>query len=245
MQLEDPTACALFLDLDGTLIDIAPMPDGVTIPDGLVALLDKLTQGLDGALAIVTGRPIADIDRFLAPLAPVVAGVHGAEFRTARNGEIEHTAEPIADAVVDAVKKLAKAQAGITVEIKRASIAVHYRLAPAAEPRIEAALRRIIEARPDHLILCRGRKVLEIVPRHISKGAALETLLSLPAFRGRRPIMIGDDVTDLSAFAAATRLGGVGFKVAGELFSPAEADFAGPAAVRGWLAAMAERITRS
>ena len=194
---------ALFLDLDGTLIDIAQTPDGVFIPNDLVALLDNLTYRLDGALAIVTGRPIADIDRFLAPLAPVAAGIHGAELRTACHGEIELGGEPIDATVVDAVRRLAKTEVGIVVETKRVSIAVHYRLAPSAKPRIEASLRRILDDGPDHLILCPGRKVFEIVPRHVSKGAALETLLALPAFRGRQPVMIGDDVSDQSAFEAS------------------------------------------
>jgi trehalose 6-phosphate phosphatase len=233
---------ALFLDFDGTLIDIAQTPDGVIIPNDLVALLDNLTYRLDGALAIVTGRPIADIDRFLAPLTPVAAGIHGAELRTACHGEIELGGEPIDATVVDAVRRLAKTEVGIVVETKRVSIAVHYRLAPFAMPRIEASLRRILDDGPVHLILCPGRKVFEILPRHVSKGAALETLLALPAFRGRQPVMIGDDVSDQSAFEAACRHGGLGLKVAGEHFGGAEADLGGPAEVRAWLAALSRSL---
>jgi trehalose 6-phosphate phosphatase len=242
MQPEKLAASALFLDLDGTLVDIAPTPDGVRVPEDLSGLLADLTRRLGGALAIVTGRPIHDVDRFLAPLAPVAAGVHGAEIRTSCRGEIRLSAEPIDAAVVTAVQQMAAAEAGAVVEIKRVSIAVHYRLAPAAEPRIEAALQRILHAGPDHLILCRGRKVFEVVPAHVSKGAALETLLALPAFRGRRPVMIGDDISDQSAFAAAARLGGCGLKVAGEHFGGAEAFFSGPAEVRAWLATVARSL---
>jgi trehalose 6-phosphate phosphatase len=238
MRPENPAACALFLDLDGTLIDIALTPQGVLIPDGLASLLAELTRTLDGALAIVTGRPIADVDRFLAPLAPVAAGVHGAELRTTPRGEITLTAAPIDPALVAAVSTLAATEAGVVVETKRASVAVHYRLAPSAEAKIEAALQQLLDDGPDHLILCRGRKVFEIVPRHVSKGAALETLLALPTFLGRRPVMIGDDTSDLSAFAAAARHGGYGLKVAGEHFNGTEAFFSGPAAVRGWLATL-------
>jgi trehalose 6-phosphate phosphatase len=128
----------------------------------------------------------------------------------------------------------------VVVELKLYSIAVHYRLAPTAEPQVEVELRRIVEDSPDHLILCPGRKVFEVVPKQVSKGAALEALLHYPAFRGRRPIMIGDDVPDQSAFDAAIRNGGTGLRVAGEYFSHEVADFAGPPDVRGWLAAMAE-----
>lgn len=229
---------ALFLDLDGTLIDIAATPDDVIVPDGLVSLLDALTHRLHGALAIVTGRPIADVDRFLAPLAPVAAGIHGAEIRAAPDGVTQCKAEPINAAVIEAVLRLCEREPGTIVEVKSASIAVHYRATPLAEPRIEAGLLRILDAGPDHLILCAGRKVLEIVPRHVSKGAALQALLELPAFRGRRPIMIGDDVSDRSAIETADRLGGSGLRVAGGVFGPLEAAFAGPADVRAWLASL-------
>lgn len=234
---ETLTGSALFLDVDGTLVDIAATPQDVVVPDGLVRLLDALTRQLDGALAIVTGRPIAEIDGFLFPLAPVAAGIHGAELRLAAQGVTQCGTEPIDAAVVEAVRRLGAQEPGTIVEEKTASIAIHYRTAPLAEPRIEAALHRILDDGPDHLILCRGRKVLEIVPRHVSKGAALQTLMGLPAFHGRRPIMIGDDVSDQSAFEAANRLGGMGLKVAGGLFEAADADFAGPADVRAWLQA--------
>ena len=243
MKQLDATA-ALFLDLDGTLIDIAPTPDSVGAPDGLAILLAALTQRLDGALAIVTGRPIADVDRFLAPLAPIAAGIHGAELRLEPGGHVELQAEPIEAQIVAAVRSFADDRPEFFVETKHTSIAVHYRQAPAADGHVEAALQDILEDGPDHLILARGRKVLEIVPRHISKGAALVTLMGLPAFRGRRPVMIGDDISDQSAFQAAVQLGGMGLKVAGEQFSTAEADFAGPAEVRAWLDAMAERLAR-
>lgn len=240
MNLCDLSTHALFLDLDGTLIDIAPTPDDVTVPDGLAKLLDRLVTRIGGALAILTGRPIGDIDRLLTPLAPIAAGVHGAELRSRPQEEIVWKAAPIDAKIVRAVHGVAARHVGAVVETKRASIAVHYRQVPMLAPLLDAALVRILDDGPDHLIIARGRKVLEIVPRHVSKGSALEAIMELPAFRDRRPIMIGDDVTDRSAFAAATRLGGVGLKVAGELFSQAEADFSGPAEVREWLARMTE-----
>lgn len=233
---------ALFLDLDGTLIEIAATPDSVIVPDGLVKILSDLERGLGGAFAIVTGRPISDVDRFLAPFAPAAAGIHGAELRSQCDGHIEATAPPIDRSIVDAVHRLANSEPSVIVEEKRASIAVHHRLAPAAGPRLQAALERILEQGPDHLILCPGRKVLEVVPRQVSKGTALEHILSLPRFRGRRPIMIGDDRSDETAFAAAVRLGGCGLKVAGENFSIEAADFANPAEVRAWLAAQSRMI---
>lgn len=229
--------CALFLDLDGTVLEIAAEPEGVVVPAALAGTLRLLERRLDGALAVVTGRSIADVDRFLSPMAPIAAGIHGAELRTQTGGSVRLLASPVDETIVEAVRHLAGSVDGALVELKAASVALHYRLAPAAEAQIEAALNEIVARGPRHLILCRGRKVFEIVPRHVSKGAALEAFMKLPQFIGRRPVMIGDDVSDLSAFACAESLGGRALKVAGELFSREHADFACPAAVRSWLAA--------
>lgn len=237
-----PSHCALFLDIDGTLIDIAPTPDAVTTPDGLVAALNAITEKLGGSLAVVTGRPIADVDRLLAPLAPVAAGIHGAEVRASAGGTIQQLAGPIDEDVLAAVRRAVADEAGCALETKRVSLAVHYRLAPDAGPRLEAALQRILDDGPDHLMLCPGRRVLEIVPRHISKGSALKALMELPMFRGRVPVMIGDDVTDESAFEAAHGFGGLGLRVAGEYFAQASAHFTGPDDVRTWLATFSRSL---
>ena len=241
MLVDDPSACAVFLDLDGTLIDIAAAPDLVHIPSDLVPLLARLSSGLGGALAIVTGRPVSDVNRFLDPLRLVTAGVHGAELRTEMNGEVLLTVGPMDPTVASAVSRLSELAPGVVIESKVFSIAVHYRLAPSVEPQIEAALKDIVAGSPDHFILCPGRCVIEVVPKHLSKGAAIDALMALPAFRGRRPIMVGDDVPDESALAAALRRGGLGLRVGGEHFR-GRADFEGPASVRAWLAAMADQL---
>lgn len=230
---------ALFLDVDGTLIDIASTPGAVQVAEGLTDVLEASTARLGGALAILTGRPIGDIDQFFAPLSLVAAGVHGTEMRTEPGGPVGLFAEHLDRSVLAAVERLADLEPGIIVEPKLTSVAVHHRLAPGAGPRLEAALETILADGPDHLILCRGRKVFEIVPRYISKGTALERLMRLEQFRGRTPVMIGDDTSDQSAFEAAERLGGVGLKVCGERFSAAEADFGGPGEVRDFLARFA------
>jgi trehalose 6-phosphate phosphatase len=242
MMREFSNNCAIFLDLDGTLIDIADTPDGVIVPAELVPLLTRLFNGLDGAIAIITGRPVSDIDRFLAPLRLAVAGVHGAELRSLPDGEVQLTAEPLDPAIIDAVHELGQIGQGVLIEPKVYSIAVHYRRAPMLGLRVEAALRRIVEGRPGHLILCPGRRVIEVVPKHVSKGAALAKLLQLPQFSGRQPVMIGDDVSDESAFEAAIRLGGLALRVTGEHFRTQASDFNGPAHVRAWLAALVERL---
>ena len=234
----DIRSIAVFLDVDGTLIDIALTPDRVVIPDGLVDLVRELTRHAGGALAIVTGRPIAEVDRFLAPLAPVAAGVHGAQLRRQPDGAVELRAKPIDADLVAAVQREIGSRPNIMVEAKPTSIAIHYRQAPNLAAELEAVLERILKRSADHLVLAHGRKVMEIVPRDVSKGDALKLLMELPDFRGRKPVMIGDDVSDQSAFEAATNLGGFGLKVAGERFSVADADFANPTEVRAWLATL-------
>lgn len=239
MQIDDAKTCALFLDIDGTLIDIAATPESIVVPGDLVPLLERLSRGLDGALAIITGRPVSDVDRMLAPLKLAAAGVHGAEMRMTAGGETISTVPLLVDSTTEAIHRLDSLAPGVMVEPKRYSIAVHYRNAPAAEPLIEAELNRILERSPEHLILCRGRRVFEVVPKAISKGSALETFLKLPQFRHRRPIMVGDDVSDETAFAAAVRCDGLALRVAGEHFPHETAELDGPTAVRAWLSTLA------
>ena len=241
MQPDLAENVSLFVDIDGTLIDIASTPHDVIIPEGLPDLLARLSQRLGGAFAVLTGRSIADADSMLAPLRPAAGGVHGAEVRSTPDGEIEAKAPPLDERIVVAVRRLVEQHAGVAVEIKRASVAVHYRLAPNAGLRLAVQLNRLLQEGHDHLIIARGRKVFEIVPRHVSKGAALKSFMRQTPFRGRTPIMIGDDISDQSAFQAAVELGGQGLRVAGEQFSRDVADFTGPAHVRLWLANLAGR----
>lgn len=238
----DPKRCCLFLDLDGTLIDIASRPDGVSVPADLGPLIGKLIAGLDGALAIITGRSISDIDRFLAPLRPAAAGVHGAELRMTENGTVSSVGRPIDLPIAARVADLESIAPGILVESKKFSIAVHYRLAPQAVGKIERALRDILRDGPDHLIISESRRVLEVVSDRISKGDAVKQFMRLPAFHGRIPIMIGDDSSDESALDAVMRAGGIGLRVAGEHFATDVADFCNPGDVRRWLQGFAERL---
>jgi trehalose 6-phosphate phosphatase len=234
----------LFVDIDGTLLSVAPTPDGVTVPAGLVELLDGLANGLAGALAILTGRRIVDADRLFAPLKLVASGVHGTELRSERGGPIATLAPAIPGDVIEAMHTIAGMASGILVEEKGCGVAVHYRNAPLARRALETEVAAIIAASSYDLVLRKGRKVLEAVPSGYSKGTALATLLSRPPFKGRRPVMVGDDVGDESAFIAAERLGGMALRVAGEHFDKRAADFAGVAAVHAWLKALAGRLVR-
>jgi len=243
--LASPQQWALFLDIDGTLLGMAPTPDAVAVPPELPGLLDTLAQRLDGALAILTGRQIAEVDRLLAPAKLVASGVHGTELRQQPNGPIEMLAKPVPAEIIEMMTSVRQIAAGILIEQKGSGAAVHYRNAPLAQRAIESEVARIIGLSSYDLVLRRGRKVLEAVPRGFSKGHALTEIMRLPPFQGRRPLMIGDDVGDETALSAAEAMNGMGLKVAGEHFTQREADFGGVSQVRQWLALLAERLART
>jgi trehalose 6-phosphate phosphatase len=242
--LADPDKRALFLDIDGTLLGVAPTPDAVTVPGGLVDLLEGLMRGLDGAAAILTGRRVADADRLFAPLRMVASGVHGTELRIEPGGPTDTLAGPIPPELVQAINDVSSLHPGILVEQKGAGVAVHYRKAPEIRDVLEAELTAVISVSSYHLALRKGRKVLEAVPSGYSKGTAMRQLLARAPFKGRLPVMIGDDVGDESAFLVAEQLGGLGLRVAGEHYNPADADFDGVASVRAWLKTLNGRLAQ-
>jgi trehalose 6-phosphate phosphatase len=225
---------ALFLDFDGTLADLAPAPDAVRIPTGLVPLLQSLHGQLGGALAIVTGRTLADIDHFLAPLRLPAAVEHGAQYRLADGSSPAIDAPDLSPAEA-AMTALAAAHDGLLIERKSRSIALHYRHAPALGPLCHDTLAAVVAEAPD-LELLHGKCVVEAKPAGISKGQAIHVFMAQAPFAGRQPIFVGDDVTDEAAFAATQQLGGRGIKV-GEGATQALHRCLSPAALRGWLAA--------
>ena len=203
--------CALFLDFDGTLVDIASHPGEVVVPSTLVPTLVALQQYLGGAVAVVSGRPIREIDDFLAPLHLPVAGVHGAERRTAAGAMDSVSGHPLEE-VERAAAELTAAHPALVVEHKKTSVAVHYRQAPELEQLCLQAMQRAVDRSPG-LTLLRGKMVFEAKPGSASKASAIEAFLREPPFEGRTPVFIGDDVTDEVGFAAVQRLGGLGVKV--------------------------------
>lgn len=223
---------ALFLDFDGTLAELAERPDAVSVPSDLITLLGNLADRLDGALAIVSGRPIDQIDHYLRPLQLPAAGVHGSERRRA-DGTLQRAAAEIVDEeTVAGLQALVDAHAGLLLERKTGALALHYRLAPEHEALCVAAMRRIA-TRPG-LTLLHGKCVLELKSADVGKGYAIGAFLREPPFGGRRPVFAGDDTTDEAGFAAVQAVGGVGIKVgAGD--TVALERLASPAAVHGWL----------
>ena len=205
---------AIFTDFDGTLVEIAETPDAVEVPESLADQLQRAAQELDSAFAVLTGREIADIDRYLAPLHLPVAGAHGTQRRRA-DGVVE-TVDPAAiigaEEIAHAVSPLVMAHPGLLMETKEGAVAVHFRPAPELETAVRIAMEEAVHSVTD-FTLVPGKLVLEARPRASSKGQALRAFMREEPFLGRTPIFIGDDTTDEDAFVAAQDLGGVGIKL--------------------------------
>jgi len=224
------------------VLDIAAAPEGVSAPIGLTATLRRLQQVLGGAIAILTGRKIDEVDTLLTPLRLIAAGVHGGELRFAPEGGIEVAGSPVPVALIDGLERLARSIPGVVVEHKGIAVTLHYRAVPAMEPVLEKELQGLLDTQTTRLVLSHGRRVFELAPASSTKGTALARLMQLPSFQGRRPIMIGDDLPDEPALETATRLGGLAFKVRGEHFETGAIQFRDPAHVRRWLHHLAETL---
>lgn len=237
----DLTATALLLDVDGTMIDIGPTPDSAHVSDDLRASLGRLDQLAGGALALVSGRPITDLDRMFAPLRLSIVGGHGAETRVNGSG-VRHAAKPLPEAMR---QWLASASApGIIIEDKGYSVALHYRGAPKEASRLHKLVEKGCAAFPaEPLELLPGKAMIEVKRPGVSKGAGVRKLMQIPPFAGRAPVFIGDDVTDESVFEVLPELGGVGFSV-GRKFEGLAGIFDTPEEVRGALRRLAEKGAR-
>lgn len=235
LQLPPPLGrdSALFLDFDGTLVGLAPTPEAIEIPPALVSLLSDLRDQLGGALAVVSGRQIDSIDRFLAPLRLPAAGEHGVQRRDAK-GHMQEQRPPDLASILDVANELARVHEGLLVERKHAAIALHYRLAPQLEAVCRDAMSRAIAHDPQ-IELMHGKFVFEVKPAGINKGIAINAFMEEAPFTGRTPVFLGDDTTDESGFAVVQPRGGVGVKV-GSGPSLALHRLESPRAVYEWLA---------
>jgi trehalose 6-phosphate phosphatase len=228
---------ALFLDIDGTLLDLAQTPDRVKVPRDLTKALDRLSQHLGGALAFVSGRSLEGIDKLFSPFRPAAIGAHGGEIRGA-NGDVARC-QALSEKVVDVFRGLADNIPGLLLEDKRCALALHYRLAPEAQPVLISAMEkhaRLFET--DKVRILHGKAVIEALPMGVNKGTAVLELAKQKPFAGRAILFGGDDTTDLDVFRVLPRLGGRGFSV-GRHFPGAEHVFGSPRAVRQWLAGAA------
>jgi trehalose 6-phosphate phosphatase len=206
--LNDTNRWALFLDIDGTLIDLAATPDGIVVPPDLPAILNAVSEKLGGALALVTGRALPYADKLFQPFEFPIAGLHGAERRMA-DGAIDRVS---VTSEFEALKtRLATETAewdGVLIEDKGAAVGAHYRQAPERQPDLERLMEQAAGEAGDAFKLQRGKMVIELRPARASKGEALKAFLSEKPFAGRLPIAIGDDLTDEAMFKAANALSG-------------------------------------
>ena len=205
---------ALFLDFDGTLVEIAEHPEAVHVPAQLIGLLDALVQSLDGAVAIVSGRPLEGLDVLLGGALPAVAGLHGLE-RRSLGGQVHRPADRRAelDGLRQALEAFAGEHPGAHIEDKGNAIALHYRGDPALERPARALVEHHCESLGESFRLQSGKQVLEVGPAGHDKGTVIEAFMAEPPFHGRIPVCLGDDVTDEDAFAAVNRLGGHSIRI--------------------------------
>src|SRR6202161_265636 len=207
---------AVLLDIDGTLLDLAPTPREVWVPPGLAETLEGLLERTSGALALVSGRSLNDIDLIFAPKQFPAVGGHGAEMRlsTTDNEAVAAHAPPMDKELKLRLAAIAKLSPGILLEDKGYSLALHYRLSPHAEKAIYEAVSLIRADLPNAPIeVLPGKCVCEIKHSGFNKATGVVELMTHEPFRGRRPVFIGDDVTDESVFAAMPSLGGLAFSV--------------------------------
>jgi len=222
---------ALFLDLDGTLLDIAPAPDRVVVPPDLVRDLGAASAALGGALALVSGRMLSEVDSLLSPLRLPGAGEHGADIRLP-NGQRDEVDAKVPPDWVDALIAAAADKQGTLIERKTHSVVAHYRRAPKCEGFFYETCLRLVAGREAEFEILAGKMMFEIRPRTVTKARPVERLMALEPFRGRRPVFVGDDVTDEDGFRAVASFGGEALDV----FTR----FAGkPAEVRHWLKSVA------
>ena len=227
-----PEHAALLLDVDGTLLDIAPTPASVVVPPDLLASLRSLRPALGDAVAVVSGRPVEQIEALLDGVPYAAAGEHGGAIRHAPGAALER-----ADLPVVPPHWLARAEAvvaghrGVLLERKAHGFVLHFRLEPLAGPALLAALQAIMAGDGAAFTVMPAHMAWEVKPRGADKGRAVHSLMARPPFAGRVPVYVGDDVTDEDGMRAARALGGIGLRV--------QDSFGTAAGVRAWLAALA------
>jgi trehalose 6-phosphate phosphatase len=234
-------AVGLFLDVDGTILDLAPTPDAVEVPLALLDELSSLERRLGGALALVSGRPIDELDKLFAPLRLRASGVHGGEIRYApEERSLPLATRRLPGEAFTRLSRLIDEFPGTFVENKGVSFAVHYRFDGARARELCQALRELAqEFEEPPLEVIGGRKVYEIKLAGFDKGTAVESFMARAPFAGRRPIFVADDRVDRPGFDKAIALGGLALSVGAEL-PGVSGWFATPADLRGWLAGLGQ-----
>lgn len=224
---------ALFLDMDGVLAPLAPTPDAVVAEPRRTAVIARLVKALDGRVAIVSGRTLDEIDRIADHASPAAAGVHGLVRRRADGDETAFTPSPGVARAAEAITAFAADRPGLLVERKGVAVGIHYRQAPQYEAEVRALADDL--AATHGLSVQLGGLVVELKTPGADKGVALTAFMGEPPFKGARPIMLGDDLTDEHGFLAAEALGGYGVLVGPARATAARYGLSGPDAVLDWL----------
>jgi trehalose 6-phosphate phosphatase len=236
----DARRTALFLDIDGTLLEIASRPESVIVPPDLVGLLCDLRDRLDGALAILSGRALASIDALFEPVHFIAAGCHGAQIRLA-TGELE-LGRPVPDWAVRAAMAIPDAIPGVLVENKINALSVHYRAIPERAAEVLALTQPWRERlASEGFAMLPGKSVVDIKPADVSKGTATRKYMAAPPFAGRTPVFAGDDITDQEVLSVLPEFGGTGISV-GRKLNGASFVIATPKLTRDWLKQQAGQL---
>jgi trehalose 6-phosphate phosphatase len=226
---------AWFFDVDGTLVEIASTPSSIVVSDDLPQIITRLHELSGGAVSLITGRAISDVERFLPLPGVPVAGQHGLEMRHA-SGEfaMDNSASDSLEPIEAELRELSKRHEGLLVEPKGASIALHYRRAPRLAGYAHRVMRTLQSRHAPELMIQKGKLVVELKPADADKGSAIQTLMQSAPFRGRIPAFVGDDVTDEAGFKLVNEMGGHSIKV-GPGRSAAKWRLRNVSAVREWL----------
>jgi trehalose 6-phosphate phosphatase len=227
---------ALFLDVDGTLLDLAATPEAVQVPPTLRNTLELAARHVQGALALVSGRTVASLDRLFAPSLFPVAGQHGFERRNYHGQRWQGAADArVLDTARARLQALQARHHGLQLEDKGGNLALHYRGAPELHDELHAELSALQQQLAPHLQLITGKYALELLPAGHSKRTAIEAFMREAPFAGRIPVFIGDDVADEAGFAAVNELGGYSIRVGDAAHTAARYRFSNVVAVIGWL----------
>ena len=238
----EPSKLALFLDVDGTLLDIEDHPEGVRATDSLIELLAHLSAGLGGALSLISGRPVADIDRIFAPARFAAAGAHGAELRLHPDDPVSSTKSSLPASMLEQLRAFAGSDPGLLLEEKHSGVSLHYRRAPHLEQQCTRLVHRLLPDIQKDFRLIAGKMVFEFAPVDHNKGAAIGEMMQRQPFAGRSPVFVGDDVTDEDGFRAVNALEGITIRIGGNVGSEATYSLPGVEAVHRWLGAIGQRI---
>ncbi len=226
---------AVFLDVDGTLLEIRDRPEEVVADDRLIGLLNTLSGRLDGALSLVSGRSVAEIDRIFSPARFPAAGAHGAEIRLHPQDEVSGSTARLPAEVLAEIEKFAALHEGLLLEHKNGGISLHYRMAPGLEDLCREQVNGLMPQIEQEFRLIPGKMVFELAPRGHNKGKAIAAMMNRKPFAGRRPVFVGDDVTDEDGFRTVNAMHGISVRVGQDRDSAAACSLGSVTDVRHWL----------